>query len=114
MAGYDYKRVRETANRMITKYGRAARLERGGVQRPVTVAMINYDTQNRDLESTLEQDAIMSAKNLTQDPDAEQDVLVLGATEKFIAPFSRWKITKPPKKLDPAGTVVYWELKVQQ
>jgi hypothetical protein len=54
----------------------------------------------------------MSAVGLTVSPDHEQDrlvTLVFGSTVEDEV----LKIIAPPKKIAPAGDMVYWELQVQ-
>lgn len=112
---YNYARVQNRADQLIRKYGRAAVLRRTSGDRPVRAVLIDYTTRERagDLIQASDQKALVSAKGLTVPPDNEEDVLVIGAGPTFVAPFEELKIVAPPSKLDPAGTVVYWELQVR-
>jgi hypothetical protein len=113
---YNYPRVQGTADRLIKKYGREARLRRSTGDRKVMCVLINYDAQERrnEMIQHADQKAIMSAVGLKLPPDPEEDALIIGASAKFIAPFEKWRIVAPPTKLDPAGTVVYWEVQVRK
>lgn len=119
MVAYNYGRTRATADRLIRKFGRsrAAVLRRDGVDRKISVVMLNYSTsevgRSGGLIQSADQRAYVSAVDLDIPPDNERDVLVIGSGPKFVAPFEEWRIVAPPIKLDPAGTVVYWELQVR-
>jgi hypothetical protein len=117
MATYNYHRTQLTANRLITKYGRNAVLRRATGDRRIKCVLINYSTQEQrsnPLIQAADQKALISALAMTVPPDMEEDTLVIGRDVRFIAPFEVWKIMAPPVKLDPAGTIVYWEAQLRR
>jgi hypothetical protein len=118
MAGYNYARTQLTANRLITKYGRNAVLRRASGDRKIKCVMIDYSTREKissgGLITFADQKALISALAMTEPPDMELDVIVLGKNVRFIAPFETWRLMAPPSKLDPAGTVIYWEAQVRK
>lgn len=117
MATYNYRRTQLTANRLITKYGRNAVLRRASGDRKIKAVLIDFSSQEKrsnPLIQAADQKALISAVGLTIPPDMEEDIFVIGGTINFVPPFEEWKIVAPPTKLDPAGTVVYWEAQLRK
>lgn len=112
---YNYGRVQGRAHQLISKYGRDAVLRRSSGDRSIKCVLIDFSTQERQggLVQFGDQKALVSALGLTVPPDFEEDVLVVGGTDKFVSPFTTYRLVAPPSKLDPAGTVIYWELQVR-
>lgn len=120
MPAYNYGRTKATAHRLIDKYGRAGVLRRvvngSNVDRAITVVLLNYSTRERDgdLIQFADQRAYISAVGMATPPDFDEEILVVGAGRAFSAPFEIWRLVAPPMKLDPAGTVVYYEQQVRK
>jgi hypothetical protein len=119
MALYNYQRAQLVAHRQIVKYAGGlnnGRLDRAGVLRNCTVAILQYTTQQRDgsLIQFTDERALVSSVGLTMPPDMEQDVLVVG---RFVfgvwQQINRCRIVSPPGKLAPGGLVVFWDLQVR-
>jgi hypothetical protein len=126
--GYDYAGLQVRVQNMIAKYGRVGVLRRAGLaDRAIKVALINYTTNEQGRSGGLIQSSdrhgFVSAlpgdtktpNILTNPPSYEdEDRVVVGATAtEFIAPFEEFTMAKPAEKLDPAGTVVYWDLQLR-
>jgi hypothetical protein len=120
MSTYNYARAQLMAHRQIAKYGGGVdtgRLDRAGVLRPCTVAILQYTTQQRDgsMIQFTDERALVSVMGLSIPPDQEQDVLVLGKYVNGVwQQINRCKIVAPPGRLAPApGIVVFWDLQVR-
>lgn len=119
---YNYARTQGTALRLITKFGREARLVRVvndvEVERKCICVLIDYTTSEiggaNGLIAYGDQKALVASKGLTIPPDNELDYLKIGANQSYVAPFEKWRLVRPPSKLDPAGIVIYWELQVRK
>jgi hypothetical protein len=119
MALYNYPRAQLLSHRQIAKFGGGVnngRLERAGVTRLCTVAILQYTNQQRDgsLIQFTDERALVSSVGLTVPPDMEQDVLVVGMFVSGVwQQVNRCKIVAPPGKLAPGGLVVFWDLQVR-
>lgn len=121
MSIYDYTRAQRVAHRQIVKFAGGfennGRLDRGGVLRNCTVAIIDYRPQERDgnLIQWTDRRGLLSPVGLTTDPDSDRDFLIFG---KYIAgvwtQLEKLRIAAPPGKLAPAGTVVFWDLQLRE
>src|SRR6185437_15813110 len=93
---FDYPAMQATADELIAYFGMGAVLRRitaSPTDRPCTVAIVEYDPreQPNELTNPTDRRVVMSAANLSEPPDDEQDALVT-----FVQP--------PPGSLASAGT----------
>lgn len=122
MANFDYARARATADRLLTKFGRTATLRQtstsGGdpwdpgsgttttTDTTVTAAVLEY--ANSEIDGTIilasDRKVYVSAEGIAVTP-VPADVLIVGPDTLSIVNV---------KPLNPAGTVVMWELQVRQ
>lgn len=112
----DYDRFRATADNMITKYGMAAKLRRGDVDRDCTVVITNYSPMERagQLINLTDRKVLMSAIGLTVPPSEEDDVLVTFVQPAGTVEDEILTIAAPPGRIEMNGTVVMWRLQVRR
>jgi len=107
----NYLRLQRVADKMINKYGQVAILRRATGDRSCVVVNVDYKPQENTgaKADVIPQIFLISALNLDPGPDMGRDSLVLldPTSEAELPPL---KITAPPTKLAPGGTVVYWEI----
>jgi hypothetical protein len=111
----DYQRSQKVADAMIRRWGRPGALRRGGVDRPVVVAIVNYSVAER-LGSNIQSNerkallsAVVAADNRVDIPPSQElDRLVtfLPDGSEEVLP-----IVAPPQPLAiDTGVVVRWML----
>lgn len=122
-AKFDYAGVTKDADALIDYFGMGAVLRREGsspVDRPCTVAIINYNPREKphDLTNPTDRSVIMSARNIEvqlMPPDNEKDQLVTFKQPPTNPPVvdEVLPMTCKPKQTAPAGRTVIWEFTVR-
>jgi hypothetical protein len=118
---YDYVRAQRVALKQIAKFGGGmnnARLDRGGVQRTCTAAILQFTNSERvgSLVQFGDLKALVSGFGVTVPPSFEDnDVLLFGT---FVAGVwqlrDRLRLVAPATELAPSGVVIHWELQVRR
>jgi hypothetical protein len=106
--GLNYARMQRIVDRQIKSFGGGtnnAALRRAGSDRSCSVVILSFS--ERDFAGGLiertDKRVLISALNLTPDPDFQLDSLILGGVEH--------KMVFAPTPLAPDGTtVLYWEV----
>jgi len=117
LAKFNYRRSVQVANRLIDKFGQTGairRTETSGVpwdpgtsdtDYPCTLVALDYD--QRDVDGTLikstDKKVYVATKGLTIQPTTTDKVIIGGVASTIVQ----------AKPLNPAGTVVFWELQAR-
>jgi hypothetical protein len=124
-AKFDYVQTQADAEELLQEFGMAAVFRRSGiVDRPCTVAIIEYDPREKpsDLANPTDRRVIMSPLDPTTGlplaipPDNELDQLVTFVQPPTNSPVVNevLPLTCKPKRTAPAGVTVLWEFTVRQ
>lgn len=115
MARFNYGGLSLRVDRILKRFGRVEDttfLRRNGVDRAVEAIEADFKPQERDGVIVQQTDLrfLLSAINLSPDPDEKLDRLVLidGATE------TEYIIVTPPQRTSPGGTNIFWQLHVRE
>lgn len=117
MAKFNYTRSVATANRLIDKFGQIGAIRRtetsgdpwnpgtSDTDYPCTLVELDYD--QKDVDGTVikltDKKVYVAAKGLTIQPTTTDNVIIGGVVSSIVQ----------AKPLNPAGTVVYWELQAR-
>jgi hypothetical protein len=118
MAGFDYTRSRETAVRLIEKFGQRGAIRRatlsGSSYDPVEThldhpcTLVDLDVEERSIDGSLvlrgDRTVYLSTEGLTIEP-LRTDKVVIGSSPHTIVDV---------KPLQPAGLIVFWELQARK
>lgn len=122
MSSFNYLRSRDTADRLIQKFGMSAVLVRpvtsgpiydptiGTPQKyPLKIAVINWSKSEQDSGRVLSEDKklLMSAKSLVVQPALSDKIEIVGIPHWIVGPEKNGYGITP---LAPGGTVVYYEV----
>lgn len=97
-------RLKATALRMITRWGRTAQLDRSGSLRNCKCAIVDYRPRDRDLVTDGARRALIAAQGLTIPPDRELDILVFNG--------QRFRFAAKPTVYGPDGTDILYDCEV--
>lgn len=117
MAKFNYVRSVATANRLIDKFGQTGAIRRtetsGDPWNPGTsdadyhCTLVALDYDQKDVDGTLvkstDKKVYVATKGLTIQPTTTDKVIIGGVVSSIVQ----------AKPLNPAGTVVYWELQAR-
>lgn len=117
MRKFDYERSQGTTNRLIDKFGQTGAIRRtqtsgdpwnpgtSDTDYPCTLVALDYD--QKDVDGTLikstDKKVYVATKGLTIQPTTTDKVIIGGVVSTIVE----------AKPLNPAGTVVFWELQVR-
>lgn len=117
MAKFNYARSVATANRLIDKFGQTGAIRRtetsgdpwnpgtSDTDHPCILVALDYD--QKDVDGTLikstDKKVYVATKGLTIQPATTDKVIIGGIVSTIVE----------AKSLNPAGTVVYWELQAR-
>jgi nucleoside-diphosphate-sugar epimerase len=120
VTGFDYANSRATAERLLARFGQVGAIERvtpgGGpahnpgpsttTSYPATLVALDYSDRERDgtLIQTGDRKVLISTAGLSITPTSADRIVIQG---------SRFEIVNL-NPLDPAGTVVMWQVQVRQ
>ncbi len=116
-AKFGYLGTRETADRLIKKFGMRAVLRRGATDRECFVVLVEYEPSDKatQLANPTDRKVIMSAVGLDgEPPDNEQDKLVTFVQPAGVIELEELPFTCPVKPTAPAGVVVVYEFTVRR
>ncbi|OIS90738.1 hypothetical protein [Brucella cytisi] len=117
MAKFNYARSVATANRLIDKFGQTGAIRRtetsgdpwnpgtSDTDYPCTLVALDYDQEDVDgtLIKSTDKKVYVATKGLPIQPTTTDKVLIGGIVSSIVQ----------EKPLNPAGTVVYWELQAR-
>lgn len=103
---FDYARAQQTAERLITYFGQSGTLKHDAVDYPVKFAVTDYSMREIGNGVIAAGDRRVYLEPIDFQPRANEDLLFIDGVAH--------KIIHPVRKLDPAGTVVYYELQVRR
>lgn len=115
----NWDHFKDTASRMILRWGMPAVLRRRGMaDRPCTVAVLNFTPFERagQLLDPVDRKCLIAAEGLTIPPDRELDVVVTFVQPMTVPPVESelLTITAPVGRVEMAGKTVMWRLTVRR
>lgn len=131
MAGFDYAKSQRTVEGLITKFGQVAAIRRsipgtGPARNPgpptfeyhrVKIAVLGYDKREVDGTNILATDKrlYVSPIGFTLEVNPTSDVVITGGiwSGAVYVGGQALRIIPPVNQLNPAGTVVYWDLQAR-
>lgn len=103
---YDYQSSIATTKRLLSYFGQTGTLRHENVDYPVTFAVTDYTLRELGNGMIVAGDRRVYMEATGFQPIPNEDLLFVGGVA--------YKIVPPVRKLDPAGTVVYYELQVRR
>lgn len=98
----DYIRSRDTAHRIIAKYGQAGFIRRAGTDYPASIAVLDYDTKDIDGTRVKDGDRLIYVSALAGVAVKMGDVIL----DKALNPYTVVR----RRSLSPAGVAVYYRV----
>lgn len=105
MATFDYARAQASVRRLLDRFGQIGTIKHSGVDTACRIAPVDYSFERlAALAATGARQVYVEA--LAFEPVPNVDLLFIGGLA--------YKIVPPVRKLDPDGTVVFYELQVKR